>query len=296
MSLSERFTSMRTAKWLIVAAVLAGLVAALRHNWLPRSSKQTAELTIDAAIEMSAPTGIGQLAGGFWEEGIVSWRQPDFIQKYTITSGGDLVVIDDTLNALSGVWTKTSYTSNVTFDPFVCASAGRDYFAFGGIDHSTNDIVIERWKLSPKIAIPGTPPTKVFVRTQIYRANLGESPVALGIDPDKRFLLLLIDQPATRQLYQMPMQASATPTLLYDAASQPVLSQAWALNPLQHAVLGRIWLVTGMTDTFNGETMILVDTNNDGLFEAPPIVDNHDNLVTSGVLDPSQILDHFVGP
>jgi hypothetical protein len=50
-----------------------------------------------------------------------------------------------------------------------------------------------------------------------------------------------------------------------------------------------------MSDTSMGETMVLVDGNDDGTFEPPPIVGRHEDLVTSGLLEPSQLLDSFTG-
>ncbi len=243
--------------------------------------------------ETRTATRVEQSVAGQWEEGVISVRQSDFVQTYTVHGGGDFVVVDETQNATTGAWTETFYAANVTFDPFVFASAGRDYFAVGGVDHSTNDTVVERWRLT-KLTSPGSPPTKIFVRTQIYRGDISKPPVALGIDPNKRFLLYLCNDAATRRLYKIPMSMNATPVLLYDAVSQPVLTQAWILTPLEHVSLGRIWLVSGMTNAFAGETMVLVDSNNDGTFEPPPIVGDHDDLVSSGLLEESQVTDPFV--
>lgn len=242
-----------------------------------------------------APMKTQEIVAGKWDEGIISVRRADFVQTYTVHGDGDFVVVDESLDVSTGTWTTASYVSNVTFDPFVFSSAGRDYFAIGGIDHSTGDTVIERWKLVSKVGVPGSPHTKTFLRMQVYRGNVGQSPVALGVDPDKRFLLYLCDTPTGRQLYQIPMQANAAPVLLYDSIAQPVLSQAWMLNPLEHASLGRIWLVSGMTSDYIGDTMVLVDSANDGAFDPPPIVDSHASLVSSGLLDASQISDPFVG-
>jgi hypothetical protein len=258
----------------------------------PRSSDSPPRIS----AETSSPTRIEALSQGCWEEGVLSWRQADFVQQYVLNSGGELVVIDDALDGATGEWTKTAHATEVAFDPFVSASAGRDWFVIGGLDRATNEMVIERLELASNVSSPASPPAKAFSRLEIYRGPLSKTLVALGADPNKRFLLLLTDPSPARRLYQIPMQPNATPVLLYDAVAQPVLAQAWMLNLLQHVALGRIWLVSGMTDTFTGETMVLVDTDNDGIFEPSPRVGLHEELVASGLLDSSQILDSFVGP
>lgn len=237
---------------------------------------------------------------GYLDATVVGWRTPDLVQTYLIqrsedTSTTDVVVVDNEKDVGTGNWAVTAHMANCTFNANAMDSAGRDFFVLAGVDEATGETVVERWKLVQKVGVPGAPPKKVFARTQVFRGSLPIPTIEVGVDPDRRFVLLLQGESTDRSLYQVSIATNATPVLLYSVTAQPVLGQAWMMNPLQHADLGRIWLVSGMTDTDRGQTLILVDAANDGQFDSPPIIGSQESLESAGIFDETVILDRFKG-
>jgi hypothetical protein len=273
--------------WVLASIAVLAAVAILRV------SRASADLSNEGSwVATRIRTGFQ----GLEEEGVVGWRGPDFVQEYTLESDGSFLVVDRERDAGTNEWKATAYSATPTYTLEAIDNSGRDCFALASVDSATGETVLERWELVAR----GTDPAanavpKAFLRTPIYRGRLQAPTIEIGFDPDRRFFLLLAGPQATRSLYQIPARPGALPVLLYDADAQPVLSQAWMMNALQHAALGRIWLVSGMTRESRGETLVLVDTENDGTFDPPPIADSQETLEGSGLLDPAQIVDAFTG-
>ncbi|MEW6073716.1 MAG: hypothetical protein AB1726_14120 [Planctomycetota bacterium] len=119
---------------------------------------------------------------------------------------------------------------------------------------------------------PSQRQTMLSLRSELW-SGLGLSTItSMAADPDGRFLLILDDQAG--KVFRVKVQQSALLEALYTAAELPDLVYAIGFGVYQHTVLGRVYEVNignpRRTTTF---TILLVDNDNDGDFDAELVYD-----------------------
>ncbi len=193
---------------------------------------------------------------------------------------------------------KHERTYSVSYDiAGVAPRTPSDIFVFGHqLDGAS---IVERWSFSKvgggyyasrsvasvPVGTPYvTPPTSVelvgmFVdptarevvpptRRRVYSGTSLGVIRGLGVDPDGRYLLLFGgDSPATA-VYRVELTSPSTPTLRYDAATMPELTNAAFLTPFDHDVLGRIFISGTLGHPWN---VVLYDVQNDGTIDTEDI-------------------------
>lgn len=87
----------------------------------------------------------------------------------------------------------------------------------------------------------------------------------LAVDPEGRFLLALLRHPSTLVRLPLPV-AGAAPTVICDANSFPALDDMNSLEPMDHAELGRVYVLITADGDYDS-MMTLLDAQNDGEFE-----------------------------
>lgn len=228
----------------------------------------------------SAPLGGGPSAlGSYDDSGVVTWIDGwDFIQRYFCVDFSDLSVRDDQFDPETGELKTRTHSSSASFDILYVASARLDLFCVAGFAPN-GDFVLERWKLKPKVAYPGGPPAtdlngmviKAFKKTEIFRGPLASELIDVDFDPEARFMIALVRDPGGDYvLYRFDNAPSTTPVWLYDSVVLPELAAMTFLNRFDHYQLGRVW---SMDDDFDYQLRILlIDSDNDGVFEDPPLI------------------------
>ena len=245
----------------------------------------------------------GASAIGYDEEGVMVWREDGYRQRLYVTGFALVEVVDEFYHAPSDSWIETRNHGSASYQILHVESAGPDVFVCGGFSED-GDVVLERWKLNrigipqlddvPYGTIPPAPPTVGFRKVEVYRGPLATNLYGIGLDPQGRYMLALTgtDQGADT-LYKLALQASSTPVVVRDTNSLPELSQVYHLKLMDHVQLGRSCVLdAGYDGDFQ---IILADSQNDGVFEAAPIVGDYPYFTQLG-LDTYEDWDAFMHP
>lgn len=127
---------------------------------------------------------------------------------------------------------------------------------------------------------------------------------AIGADPEGRFVLLVTDEGELRQydLGVAPGELS-DPVVLADTTTLPSLrSVSGLMHRYQQATFGRLWIARWFDARYpdgypialdQWETMVLLDSDNDGIFEQMTSHLNNSGAMQS-FLDPAQIQADFL--
>jgi len=151
-----------------------------------------------------------------------------------------------------------------------------------GID-SGGDSVIERWNFTyPAIPVPvggdvpiDERPLPSVAREQVYRGNALGRVKTLSPDPDGRFVLFLTRE--ARTLYRIDLP-SGTPYVEVDQNTVPFLASVGVVDVSRHVTEGLQYHLYGSSrwhqdHTLPQDVIILRDGDNDGVFDAPEVVD-----------------------
>ena len=228
---------------------------------------------------------------------ILGWYEDGLRQFYTAYDFQDVVIAEEIRDPVTGVWERTEYTGGSTFPIHDIKSSGKDYLYVGGTASATGDLVIEEWRLkASNFQMPGSSVAKTIKRKEIYRGPC-ETLVDFHADPERRFLLVMArDQTGKQFLYRLPAVANSSPVLVLDGSSIADLNSSDFIHRYQHVGLGRIWVFENLdSGQIPGRTIVLTDTNNDGIFDPSPIIDGSFSLYSLGILDPDQYVDTFNG-
>lgn len=224
---------------------------------------------------------------GYTDRMVNSWITDHFIQSYTVLGFRNVHIAELTYDSLSGLWAVDEhYLGSTTFDVNAMSGNGKDNFYIAGF-FPGSDFVLEEWTGSPL-------PPKVIKKREIWRGSLAGPALQVAADPDERFVLVLAGPAPGRALYSFPF-AGGGPSVIYDATSLPQISEVRTMQPLQHASLGRVWELASHDPATASLRVILVDGDNDGVFENPPIVGSYTSLEASGVYGPGKWVDTFSG-
>jgi hypothetical protein len=217
--------------------------------------------------------------GGF---GIPSWADPGFRQVYGQSGSREFRVHDSGADPTSDTWQTLVHRERTSFDIHSVGSATKDVFCLAGFA-SNADFVLERWELVPATGPDSSAPEtsawprahglvhKAFQRTVLHRGPLAKEVVSVEADPEDRFVIAeLRADDGTVALYRFACIEAATPELLWDSTMLPELEQAESLQRFQHALFGRVWFLSNRTN--HQWEIALVDADNDGSFDGPPLV------------------------
>lgn len=239
-------------------------------------SHQIAE-TPTLSVRTVAATAVGETHG----DDPLGWRAPGFRQRYTAINFNS-VVVTDFAEGTGGAWFSVAHQSSATFYVMRVACGGLDRYAVLGLTRDERPVV-ELWRLVPSdesavvvsgngAGVPASLVPKVFEKRRIYTGSPGSGALALEYDPADRFVLAAIeDAQGVARILQLDTDNSpATPVVLADSISMPVLARMSFAQKGDHAVLGRVFEFT--TDLSDYVRLLFVDANNDGVFDGAPLV------------------------
>lgn len=174
-----------------------------------------------------------------------SWRDAGFVQSFEVVGDRTLAVTDHQRDEQAGLWSIHAHQAQATFRLSGVASGAADLFCGWGRTQ-TGDHVVQLWRLepfsgevskAPFVDAGGriTVPRKVFLRDELYRGPLTSSDALLiGGDLDERGRFFL----------GLVQDGPETLLCRFDMGYFPLRSD-----------------------------MIFVDPDDDGRFEAPPLVE-----------------------
>ena len=239
--------------------------------------------------EPALPVGVSSpTTEGFWEPGSVVWRDSTHQQDLHMTDFEFVDIVDRYYDPPTGTWIEGVTHGSTSYSILRFGSAGADWFCFAGLA-GNGDFVLERWKLKPKGGMVPPPPyplLKIIKKIEVYRGQLADKVAGVGFDPERRFIIALLRDSAGTYLYRFDHQPSATPVLLYDESTLPELASMTTLDRYDHAVVGRVW--TMQDNWIYSVQVVLIDSDNDGEFEGPPLIGNRTFFQAAGLNDPTQ--------
>lgn len=255
----------------------------------------TEDEAIQIALESNSPP-LDQGEAGYITEGeLTAWREPGRKQTYTAENFNSVLVTDSVQDA-SGAWQSVTHQSSANFSVLHVASGGLDRYAVFGLTRDKSPVV-ELWNLAPaeaSIVVQGSLDgysytqldlvAKDFQKTRIFKGGPDSGAVAFEVDPAGRYVVCAIRDPQGEvSLLQIDAQTSAVPpTVLYDSTTIPKLSEVQYAQKADHALLGRVFVFGTAFDA--RKRIMLVDGDNDGVFDGAPLVGD-DSFFSSQGLD-----------
>lgn len=263
----------------------------------PASSAASASSDAASPQATSAPSAHSRPRSSARHSTAVLFRSPEFEQRRRVTGARsfevDSVEFPNTPNETT--WTFRASTS---FD--ILAESSRVPFDWVIVGRGTSgDLVIERWLYTPppgSIVVErpvantpvGTPyPTSTSQtvgplggtyipldqreraqperRSRLATGIPGDDVRCLCVDPDGRYALYY--EADDRKIYRLGLAASPSPVAIFDSTSVPELAahDANSMTLARHLSFGRVCIVGLRAST---ESLFLVDSDNDGDFEA----------------------------
>lgn len=226
---------------------------------------------------------------------ITSWSNATQRQSYTAIDFRQVFVADEYKDPRTGVWSDPIVHSlSAPFELWGLASESLDSFCIGGFSRS-GDFILERWDLVPATeasrSVPLSSPltrgddgeilSKDFVRTRIFEGALLERLVAVGYDPEKRFMLALLRDAGAAALYEFDNRPGATAELVSSSTMLPELLAITAIGVRDHVPTGiRGWCASSLTEDVY---ILWVDVENDGVLDGDPIVGTRDFMEAQGL-------------
>lgn len=282
---------MNITRYQLVLCVLVGglILACGDRDELPSDAMSFSEASVRGDGAQIGSSGLLD-----WEWGLVSWREPDFKQDYSVHLPAELAVRDREYDQLSGEWSERYYSGFSSFGMRHAAASGRDMFCVEGVARS-GDAVIEVWYLM-SVGGTGGGQSKSFVRSEIYRGSLsGGQIVSLDFDAESRFVVALVHGPGELCYVSVFPVDGGAPVVLANSGSYPELCVMANVQKFDHQVLGRIWVLTPSPGGAEWTNVIFVDSNNDGVFDGPPLVATQEELEVNG-LSSVELWDPLHGP
>ena len=197
--------------------------------------------------------------------GVPSYLSDSLMQSASFgkwrTDPSEFIVTEKTYNAQTGQWDEDSQAFSASFDIDMVTAAGKDWFYLKGTADN-GDVVFEQWKKKPI----GLPPNVSYVmkKTELYRGNaLGEIHT-FGVDPERRFLLIIHGEPKMLSLLSLSPGHSVS-TLFTSSLIPHLQSEVSIIAPADHVTAGRVWKILG---DYSGNRTLLFDPENDGVFNS----------------------------
>jgi len=222
-------------------------------------------------------------------EDLIGWKSDSLVQKFTGINFNSLRVTDNYLLP-DGTTQFVEYLGSARFDVMYVACGGLDHYVLYGPNRA-GELVAELWTLEPTTgyavvqggtaqgAVPRIVP-KEFHRELILRDFVGSEVRGIELDPQGRFAICALRRPdGSGAVYQILIGTGLQPpNLLYDSSSIPELAKVSSIEKGDHALLGRVYQLSTPLD--DDAHILLVDANNDGVFDGSPIVGSYDYLDT----------------
>ncbi len=280
----------------IAYSSVAGLLAtACGTSSAPPPEVMTEHEAIPLALE-SEPS-VGRLADqGYTEgDGVTAWREPGFKQRFTAVNFNSVLVTDSVQDATTGAWQSVTHQSSANFSVLHVTSAGGgpDRYAVFGLTRDKKPVV-ELWNLVPDqgavvVHGAGGGPTspqlipKKFQKTRIFEGAPDQGAVAFEYDPAGRFVVCAIRDPQGEvSLVQIDARdLAAPPVVLHDSTAIPELNDVQYAQVADHVQLGRVFKFG--TAFASHRRIMLVDSDNDGVFDGPPLVGDDDFFKSMGL-------------
>jgi hypothetical protein len=246
-------------------------------------------MTEDEALRLALDSDSSVFGQGYMGDGLTAWRELGFKQHYTAENFNSVLVTDSVQDA-TGAWQSVTHQSSANFSVLHVASGGLDGYAVFGLTRDKKPVV-ELWNLvsaagTVVVQGGGTPPqlvAKAFQKTGIHEGAPDHKAVAFEYDPAGRYVVCAIRDPQGEvSLTQFDAQSPTTPpVVLYDSTAIPELNEVQYAQKADHALLGRI-LVFG-TAFASHKRIMLVDSDNDGVFDGAPLVGDDDFFASQGL-------------
>lgn len=211
----------------------------------------------------------------------IAWRASDREQRFTAVNFNSVRVTDSVRNS-NGDWQSVAHQGSTNFSLMQITHGGLDRYALSGLTRDGR-LVVELWSLvsaQGTVVVQGASGTstspqlvaKTFQKTRIIEGAQGHKPVAIEYDPAGRYVVCAIRDPQGQvSLNRLDPRIPASPlTLLHDSTTIPELNGVQYAQKFDHAQLGRI-LVFGTAFEAH-KRIVLVDADNDGVFDGAPIV------------------------
>ncbi len=225
-----------------------------------------------------------------------SWFEPGLKQEYLPIGFEDVRIVEKTLDYGTGVWNSLEIVESSAFPIGAVRSSGKDFWYLTGVDAAGNT-VFEQWRLkSGKTGLLGQSPKKSIKRTEIFR-GLCETIIDFAVDPERRFLLALgRDTSGVQYLYQLALAPGSLPVLILSGIQVQDLNASDFIQRYDHLNLGRMWVIMNEDPGQSpAGVIVLLDSNNDGVFDPSPLIGDGIDLYSNGVIDPSLYVDTFMG-
>jgi len=256
-------------------------------------------------VALESDSSIGDWADQGYTVGgdLLGWREAGFEQHFTAVNFNS-VRVTDSVQDPSGAWQSVTHQSSASFSVLHVASGGLDRYAVFGLMRN-KEPVVELWDLVPDegtVVVQGavggaTSPQlvpKKFQKTRIFKGAPDQGAVAFEYDPAGRYVVCAIRGPQGEvSLLQIDAQdPAASPVILYDSTAIPELNEVQYAQKADHVLLGRVFKFG--TAFASHRRIMLVDTDNDGVFDGAPLVGDDDFFETLGldVFEDWTSLDH----
>jgi hypothetical protein len=284
-----------------IAAGIGILVTAQVRQRADSEYANTREQTLSVSDRHGpAPRG-GQFGGGALQglvdaEGSLAWEDANVRQTYLARSFSEVLVLDEYPSLVPTVVSEGVMHSGVAgFSLYSVASATLDKYCVGGFGRD-GDFILERWELVPateasrsgpfsqplQLGLNGEVLSKDFVKTRLFKGPLGESLVSIGFDPERRFILAMLDGQGVSTIYKFDNVQSATPSVVYSSTAHPELLTLGHFNRMNHVGSGmRVWTISSRE--LSGDLrMMMFDVDNNGVFDGVPLVGSSDYFAAAG--------------
>lgn len=122
-------------------------------------------------------------------------------------------------------------------------------------------------------------------RTTIYESSLNGLVEDLVVEPEGRFLLMMMHQ--THKILRVDLTDPSFPTqTVFEPAQYPMLVPAEDLTLWFHATEGRMYVLREVSPfTSSPEILLIRDSNNDAILESPQAL-THDQFIAAGYEEP----------
>ena len=226
---------------------------------------------LDPSLARGGPPG-----DHFSDELPLAWRGEGIEQRWTATDFRTLIVTDLTPTG------KVTHQRTASFTFLHVEPARLDAYDLLGITPE-RDLVVARWTLVPRnggdsaedaLGAPASfrPPPKDFEERRLFQGLRGHAPLGIQGDPQGRFVLFAArDEAGVATVYRIDATTDGNePVALTSSLAIPQLADLRTTQKFDHAKLGRVYVLgTGFEDHHR---IVLVDADDDGVFERPPLV------------------------
>jgi hypothetical protein len=223
----------------------------------------------------------GPASDHFSDELPLAWRSEGFEQRWTAT-GFRTLRVTDRVRGITGAWQSITHERGASFTFLHVEPARLDAYDLLGVTPE-RDLVVVRWTLvpregggsaedAPQAPASRRPPPKDFEERRLFQGLRGHAPLAVQGDPRGRFVLFAArDEAGLVTVYRLDATTDGNePVALTSSLATPELADLRYTQKFDHALLGRVYVLG--TSFEDHHRIVLVDSDDDGVFERPPLV------------------------